>query len=152
LSAGGPENSLRSDMQGRTTPPSTLYARRLTREGANRARDFGWCWFSCASCRCWGATSHRTVDTLCALCVSGRWRFGAFVARTRCIRIRPPSGDGTVCICLGRARSLQLECWRSCMTFILEAILGAPVRRRSCAGWLARLSGTCNFSGPVKVV
>src|SRR5690554_1509044 len=33
LSAGGPENSLRSDMQGRTTPPSTLYARRLTREG-----------------------------------------------------------------------------------------------------------------------
>src|SRR5690554_3151413 len=33
LSAGGPANSLRSDMQGRTAPPPTLYARRLTREG-----------------------------------------------------------------------------------------------------------------------
>src|SRR5690554_4749425 len=33
LSAGGLANSLRSDMQGRTTPPSTLCARRLTREG-----------------------------------------------------------------------------------------------------------------------
>src|SRR5690554_2047612 len=33
LSAGGPANSLRSDMQGRTTPPSTFCARRLTREG-----------------------------------------------------------------------------------------------------------------------
>src|SRR5690554_326313 len=31
--AAGPANSLRSDMQDRTTPPSTLCARRLTREG-----------------------------------------------------------------------------------------------------------------------